>query len=602
MKTEHKIKTEWNLKLLLTSDNDPLIPQKRKEIEKQYNKFIAKWVKRNDYLTDPKTLKTALDEYENLMHFWGDGGDEYYYFELRSALDQNNPEVKAKYNSAFEFVIKLQNEIQFFILNISKIPLKMQSKLLGFNELLPYRHFLERQFKEGKYLLSDAEEKILNLKYSPAHDKWVKMLSGFLFKEEKIVVDEKNMKVKANLSTLMGLISNPNKKVRDTAALATNEIFNQYLQVGEHEINAILTDKKINDELRGMERPELSRLLYDDIDIEIIDQLVSAVSSENDISRRFYQLKAKLLKLPKLEFHERNLEYGALEKTYLLEEAMPIVQQTLASLDPEFLAIFNSYFENGQVDVYPKSGKRGGAAGWHNNLSQPSYVILNYNGLLHDVTTIAHEVGHGINNELMKQKQHALNFGSPLSTAEIASQVFEDFVIEEISHQADDEMRLAINMMRLNDAISSIFRQVACFKFEQELHREFRAKGYLSHQEIGKIFLKHMESYMGPGVIQSEGSENWWLYWGHIRNFFYVYSYASGLLISKYIQNQIRKDKNFVSELKYFMSAGRSESPKQIFRNMGMEIDNPKFWKIGLLEISDLLKETEKLAKKLGKI
>jgi oligoendopeptidase F len=157
-------------------------------------------------------------------------------------------------------------------------------------------------------------------------------------------------------------------------------------------------------------------------------------------------------------------------------------------------------------------------------------------------------------------------------------------------------------MMRLNDYVSAIFRQIACFKFEQELHHTFRQIGYLSYLEIGTIFQKHMKDYMGEAVIQSKGAENWWVYWGHIRTFFYVYSYASGLLIAKHIQNQIRKDHSFVEQLKYFMSAGRSESPKQIFKNMGMDIEDPNFWKTGLLEIKTLLNETEKLAKKLNKI
>lgn len=598
---KNTIKTKWDLSPLLSSDNDPKIKTKRAEIEKEYTKFISKWQKRNDYLKEPKVLKRALDEYENLLAFWGDGGDEYYYFELRSALDQNDPSIKAKYQSAFEFAIKLENQIQFFALNISKIPEKLQQKFLSNKELSPYKHYLERLFKQGKYLLSDPEEKILNLKYTTSHDKWVKMTAGFLFKEEREVLNEKKEKIKANLSTLMGLSSNQNKRVRDTAANAMNDIFKQYILVGEHEINALLADKKVNDELRGYERPEMSRLLSDDFEVQIVDQLIKAVSDENDIARKFYQLKAKLLKLPKLEYHERNIEYGSIDKTYTLEESLPLIRTSLDSLDPEFTTIFDSYFENGQVDVYPRPGKRGGAACWHNNLSQPSYVILNHNGLLNDVTTIAHEVGHGINNEFMKKKQNALNFGSPLSTAEIASQVMEDFVLEHIANDADEETILAINMMRLNDYVSAIFRQVACFRFEQELHQTFRQKGYLSHIEIGKIFHKHMRDYMGPAVIQSEGSENWWVYWGHIRTFFYVYSYASGLLIAKYIQNQIRKDHTFVAQLKYFMSAGRSESPKQIFKNMGMDIENPDFWKTGLQEIRILLKDTEKLAKKLGK-
>jgi oligoendopeptidase F len=178
----------------------------------------------------------------------------------------------------------------------------------------------------------------------------------------------------------------------------------------------------------------------------------------------------------------------------------------------------------------------------------------------------------------------------------------EDFVLDEIMHASDDALRLSIMMQKLNDDVSSIFRQVACYCFEQELHRAFRKKGYLSKEEIGKLFRRHMAAYMGNDVLQSEGSENWWVYWNHIRYFFYVYSYASGLLISKSLQNSVKQDPVFIHQVKEFLSAGLSDSPKNIFGRLGIDISDKRFWDKGLDEVENLLDETEQLAKKLGKI
>ncbi len=94
---------------------------------------------------------------------------------------------------------------------------------------------------------------------------------------------------------------------------------------------------------------------------------------------------------------------------------------------PEFADIFAGFVENGQIDVYPKKGKDSGAFCMHHLMVQPTYILLNHTGKLHDVLTIAHELGHGINNELIKKKQHALDFGTPTSTAEVASTFMEDF-------------------------------------------------------------------------------------------------------------------------------------------------------------------------------
>jgi len=279
-----------------------------------------------------------------------------------------------------------------------------------------------------------------------------------------------------------------------------------------------------------------------------------------------------------------------------------LIYTVMNTLDPKFGEIFAGFIKNGQIEAYPRKGKDSGAFCMHHLMTQPTYILLNHTGKLHDVLTIAHELGHGINNELIREKQHALDFGTPTSTAEVASTFMEDFVLEKIIQGGDDEMRLAIMMQKLNDDVSSIFRQAACYRFEQELHKQFRTSGYLSKEEIGELFQKHMASYMGKAVEQSEGSENWWVYWNHIRYFFYVYSYASGLLISKSLQNSVKRDPVFTEKVKEFLSAGLSDSPKNIFAKLGIDITDKQFWNKGLDEVEKLLNETEILAKKLGKI
>lgn len=351
-----------------------------------------------------------------------------------------------------------------------------------------------------------------------------------------------------------------------------------------------------------MDRPDLARHLDDDIESEVVDALVSAVSSKFSISRKYYTLKAKLMGLKRLEYHERNVEYGKLSKKYSRGESVDLVRKVFSSLDKKFSEILDNFAVLGQIDFLPKKNKKDGAFCAGNLITQPTYILLNHAGTLNDVLTFAHEMGHAINSELKKEKQNSLNFGTPKSTAEVASTFMEDFVLDELEKKSSDELRLALMIHKLNGDISTIFRQIACYMFEQELHRQFREKNYLSKEEIGKIFQKHMSAYMGQAVSQSSGSENWWIYWGHIRSFFYNYSYASGLLISKSMQAKYAEDPSFMEKVKEFLSAGTSDSPKNIFKNMGIDITDKKFWGKGLEKIEASLKDAERLAKKLGKI
>jgi oligoendopeptidase F len=592
----------WNLTPLFESDDSSRIEDQRSKLERESRRFVDTWRSRKDYLEDPLILRQALDDYERWMRHFGADGDEGYYFWLRTQQDQNSPELKARYNKIEEFGKKIENDTRFFYLRLCKVPRSRQKMFLEHPGLAKYRHFIERAFAESRYLLSEAEEKIMSLKASTSHYNWTKMTSGFLVKEERDLLAEDGSKGRKTFSEILSLMNSRDRAVRDSAAKAFNHILAKHAEVAEAEINAILANKKTDDELRKIARPDLARHISDDMESAVVDSLIGAVAVRFDMPGRFYEFKAKLLKVRKLKYHERNIEYGMADRKFLFADAVKLIRKVFVRLDGEFVQIFDSFLKNGQFDVFPRKGKASGAFCAHHLISHPTYILLNHTDTLNDVLTLAHEVGHGINNELIRKRQHSLYFGTPLSTAEVASTFMEDFVLQEILKEADEELRLALMVNKLNDDVSTIFRQVACYRFEQELHAEFRKKGYLSNEEIGKIFQNHMAAYMGDYVEKSAGSGNWWIYWGHIRSFFYVYSYASGLLISKSLQSYVKKDPKFIGKVKTFLSAGLSDSPRNIFGKLGIDIGDAGFWGKGLDEIDALLGETIALAKKLKKI
>ncbi len=592
----------WDLTPLFHGDDDPRIEDQKKVIQKKSYQFINRWKNRKDYLRDPKVLRQALDEYERWMRDCGTDGNPGYYYWLRSQVDMNNTALKAKYNKIEEFSKQIGNDMQFFHLRIAKVSRPMQKKFLSSAGLRTYRHYLERIFSESSYLLSEEEEKILNLKSTPSYANWVRMTADFLAREERTVLLEDGSSALKPLPDVLSLTASRIPKVRNTAVRALNDILKKHVDVAEIELNSVLANKKIDDELRGVPRPDLLRHISDDIESDTVDLIVRAVSEHFHVSRRFYALKAALMGVKRLKYHERNVEYGTVDKRYPFDTSVKLIEKVFASLDKQFSAIFSGYIRNGQFDVYPRKGKGSGAFCVHHLISQPTYILLNHTGRLHDVLTLAHELGHGINNELIREKQHSLNFGTPTSTAEVASTFMEDFVLKEILREADDELRLSIMMMKLNDDVSTIFRQVACYMFEKELHDAFRGKGYLSKEEIGGLFQKHMAAYMGDAVEQSAGSENWWVYWSHIRSFFYVYSYAGGLLISKSLQNSVQEDPSFIVKVKKFLSSGLSESPRDIFLKLGINMADQGFWERGLGEVEALLQETRELALQMKKI
>lgn len=586
-------KTNWDLS---QKPNKEQALKYREEYSKLTQDFVSKWQNRTDYLENPKILREALDEYERWEKEFGGYGDEGFYLHLATSLDQNNTDLKAEENEFHDFSIKNFNDIQFFSINIAKISKEKQKEFLELEILSDYKHYLEISFKFANHILTDAEEKILNEMGKMAKGNWVDMVSGFLSKSEREIEAQSGEKEKKSFGDIYNLLQDKNKKVRDSAALAISDIYKQHKDVAEREINTVLEYKKTTDKLRNYSRPDKSRHLGDDVDTEVVDTLVEVVTEAFDISREYYKVKAKLLGVEKLAYHERNLDYGELEIKYEFPEAYTIVEEVFASIDDEFVSIYRTMFKNGHVDVFPNNGKYHGAfctTGLHKH---KNHILLNFGGKITDITTIAHEFGHAINYQLTKEHQNALNYGVPTSAAEVASTFFEDFALQHLTKQMDDKNKLIILMNKLDDDISTIIRQIACYKFETDMHESFRKEGYLSADRMAEIFKKHMIAYMGDGVEQNPGTENWWIGWPHIRNNFYVYSYAFGLLVSKALQAKVKEDRSYIASVKQFLATGSSMSVKDTFSSIGVDISKKDLWMTGLGEVRALLEEVKKIA------
>jgi oligoendopeptidase F len=124
-----------------------------------------------------------------------------------------------------------------------------------------------------------------------------------------------------------------------------------------------------------------------------------------------------------------------------------------------------------------------------------------------------------------------------------------------------------------------------------------RTKGAASKEEMAKLMNKHMQAYLGPAVKLEENDGYFFVQWSHIRNFFYVYSYAFGQIISKALYAEYKKDASFIKKIEQFLSAGGSMSPYDIFKSIGIDTSKPEFFEAGLKQVEADIKRLEKLVK-----
>jgi oligoendopeptidase F len=361
----------------------------------------------------------------------------------------------------------------------------------------------------------------------------------------------------------------------------------------ETELNAIITYKQIEDELRGYQLPYEATVLSAENNLETVETLVETVTKAFDLSHQFYQLKAQLLELDELSYADRAAKIGSFDRKYKFEQAYNLTYETFQNLNPEFSQILKKMLNNGQLDVFPKKGKVSGAF-CSSSINNPSFVLLNHTNDFNSVLTLAHEMGHAIHSELSKS-QPVIYQSYSTSTAETASTFFEQFVFERLIQDFSQKEKIIALHNQLQQDINTVFRQIALFNFELDLHNQIREKGYLSAHRIAQLLNKHMQTYLGPLFKLNDLDGKSFIIWPHIRYFFYTYTYAFGHLVSKALVNQVKEKPQNIQKVKQFLAAGGSNNPQHIFQEIDINITQPNFFTQGLEVVKEDLEKLKML-------
>ncbi len=589
------IKTEWDFTKLYKGISDPKIKKDVELICKQTLVFAKKY-KDLKFLKSSKGMLGALSDYNALTE--KTSTIPLWYLGLQQSLNSSNDKIQAEINKLSDIYLKASKETIFFSLAICKLDKKIQEKYLKDKSLAKYKYLLESSFDQGKFMLSEKEEKILTDKAQVAHDAWEEMGSKnrgaqkIKFKNKEMPLTEA-MAIKADLP----------KKDRRALHKLVMDRYKDISFVAEAELNAVIRNKKIDDEIRGFKTPYEATILGYQNDVKSIENLVDVVTKHNYISHRFFKLKAKILN--KIEnSDEKKITMAELatgistaktKKKVPFEEACDMVTKSFAGVDQEFADIFQGYLKNGQIDVYPKVGKRSGAF-CSPMVGAPTYVLLNYVNRLDDVSTVAHEMGHSIHSDLSK-KQEPMYQDYPISIAEVASTFFENVLFDNLLEIATPEEKKDMLINKVQDNIFTIFAQIAHFQYEKDIHKAVKEKGFVSKEEFASMFADCRKSYVGDAVDVVETDGYGYVYINHFRYFFYVYAYAYGQLIANALYEEYKKDKSFGAKVKKFLSAGGSAKPEDIFKSIGIDTSKPDFFKKGLKKIEKDLEEVEKMFK-----
>jgi len=590
---------KWDLSDLYSSINDPQIDKDKNKILELSENFTRKYkgnIKTKSL--DSQQLMSAIKDYEKILTSLA---KFLHYGFLLFATNTEDDKIKSLYQSSSEFETQVASELLWFELELQKIPSARYNSHLS-NPTLKhkYGYYLDRVRAFKPFTKSEKEELILNKKSQTSREAFAR------FFEEKTSMMTFPLKLNGKteqipLSNISKYTStHPDRSLRKRATESVTNVFKENSHFFTFVLNTLLLDKKVNDEVREYKFPEQSTLIAYDVDKKVVDTMVSQISLRTNIVSNFYNAKKKILKEKVLyEWDRYSPLFPDIKTAYSWHDTRNIIQKSFLKFSSEFSKNADTFFERNWIDAEIKKGKRGGGFCTYGTPSLHPYILVNFSGEIGDVTTVAHELGHGMHAIYSAKKNSFLNFDPSTATAEIASVFSESLVFDELLNSIDDnKVKLELLSNKIQGMFATIYRQTEFFLFEQDVHNHRKEKGELTTTDISNYYQSRLQHMFGNSVTLTEGHGLWWEYISHFyRSPFYVFTYAFGELLSLALYAKYKQEgKKFIDNYIEALKAGGSKSPVEITSMMGVDINDPKFWDNGLNLLEQYVDEFEQLA------
>lgn len=552
-------------------------------------------------------LAAAMRTMAELQEAQGRAG---YYAMLRFSEDTSDPERGALMMKVQERSTSLATRLVFFELEWAELDDARAEELLADPRLDFCAHHLRSVRRYRDHLLSEPEEKLLTEKSVSGADAWVRLFDELTSAIEVelpasiLESEEGGDTTTVGLEQALSMLQHPDRDVRRTAAEAVTAALEPGLRTRAFVFNTLLLDKSVDDRLRGYPTWISERNLANEASDESVQALVDAVVARYDLPQRWYSLKAKVLGIDRLADYDRMASVAEDETQIGWSEARTIVLDAYRSFSPELADVAKRFFDENWIDAPTRPGKRPGAFSAYTVPSHHPYVLLNWTSRSRDVSTLAHELGHGLHAYLARE-QGVFHQSTPLTLAETASVFGEAVTNNALLEQLDDpNARFALLASTLEDSIATVFRQVAMNRFEDAVHTARREEGELSVDRFGDLWVETQEAMLGDSVEVTEGYRTWWSYIPHfISTPGYVYAYAYGQLLALSVYARYtERGQEFVPSYLELLRAGGSKSPAELGRIVDCDLEDPGFWDAGLTIVERQLDAATEAAKAAGRL
>ena len=589
--------SKWDLSFLYQGINDPKIEEDLNHANKiadELSKYRGRL--KDGELSVEELLKLfQLTEKVQALVSRGEG-----YGLLLFCQETTNEDYKALYAKVQQQDVEIQNKLMWITLELNELKEETVEKYLQNPLLENYHHFIEVQRLNQPYLLSEPVEQVLLQKSLVSNIAWRKFYLEYTAAFQFEVEIEGEMK-QLSPGEILPLVRDPNPETRENVFKAYYQKYADNSIAITHCFNNIWKNHGQNVDLRKYPTTMTPAHIRNQTDEKIVQTMMNIIKNNFSLVQDYYKLKAQLMgQGKKIKGSDLYAPLGKVIK-YTWEEAKQIVLDSYTEFDEEIGEMAKGFFERKLIDSEVRKTKRTGAFCAAISPDLDPLIHMSFDGTPDGISTLAHEMGHGLHDMFSGRKQTLFYYHPPLVAAETASVFGQQILIDKLlKTMTDEDAKLKLLSSQLEDAIAVISRQTMYVFFEKECH-EKGAKKNLSAKQMSEIWDKHVKDTYGDAVdFLTEQSWNW----ATIPHFldprvFYCYAYSFGMLfVLGLYQKYCEEGRTFIPKYKQILEAGGSQYPVELASSVGLDITQPEFWQAGFDYLQKLLIEFQSIVEK----
>lgn len=592
-RSEAAIETTWRLEDMIPDREswEKLFTEVSQEMA-SYSQFKGRLGESAESLYDCLSFDDTFSRKAELL---------YVYARMRSDEDTGNQEYQEMCGRAQTLSFKAGEESSFIVPELlSMEPEQLAALRAGHKGLAHFDRLFEMILAKREHTLSKEMEMLLAQSYDATQgpSQIFNMFNNadVVF---PVITGENGEEIRITHGNYIALLESRDRRIRRDAFQGLYSVYKQFSNTLAAAFSANVKQAVFYAKAKRYASSRQYYLAENEVPEQVYDNLTAAVRKNLPLLHRYAGLRRQVLGLDELHMYDLYVPMaGEADRRYSFEEAKAMVRKGLAPLGEDYLALLEEGFEGRWIDVYENEGKRSGAYSWGAYGFHP-YVLLNFQGTLNDVFTLAHEMGHAIHSWHSDHSQPYTYAGYKIFVAEVASTCNEALLIRSLLKECTDQKERAYLLNHFLESFrGTLFRQTMFAEFEAKAHAMGAAGESLTAQALCGIYRKLNEDYFGPEMTVDNEIAYEWERIPHFYTPFYVYQYATGFSAAIAISSRIlRGEPGALEGYRAFLQGGCSKKPVELLKLAGVDMSQSGPIDEALRFFEELLDELEELLK-----